>query len=184
VPVLALILLAVLTRPRKETHQRLRSIDRKCGAAQRQARDSGELFGELAGQLADLQSSAHMIVSKLDTDDMAERAGRRATLQAELARLEQQLQMATDERVRAECQAAVDGKRSALEALQSIETQREWCVMRLSKIEAAVDAALAKMDAVKLQFAADGNEDAAIGSLRLELDLVRKTLDDIRSDFG
>jgi len=176
---LVIVSLILLARSGTEVAARERRLDGKYRQARAAALAGGGFFAELVRELDSLRESARLIGRSARRYRIGEGTARELALRAEIAALERKVAAAPDERVRADGEAALAAKREALAVVERGQASREHALMRLTKIEAAFDAARARVEEIRAGAApAEGSEDVRIDGLTAELDLVRRTLDD------
>ncbi|HJN18343.1 MAG TPA: hypothetical protein QGH10_22770 [Armatimonadota bacterium] len=160
--------------PMGDVERILKQIDTKQATALRAIDDERWDAGELGSQIKRLKTGAHELAGHIQTFRASSAQVNRDRLASEIADVERRMEQTDREELKTELQATLDAKQNVQGLLADTDANEARYVLRLQKIESALDAVVLQM-ADQDSRLADGKVDRkAMDALNAEL----KSLDE------
>jgi hypothetical protein len=157
-------------------------IDRKYRAACAAVSAEQARQFPLQARLAALKASSDDLVRRTRSIQSARRASTQEALAAEIAALERRTVTLADAAARRDGELALAEKRGALSLLDELAEAETRCLMRLARIEAALDATCVSLRRSQAGEAAERPEDAVCRELDAEVAAIREAARDFPPD--
>ena len=158
----------------------LRRIERKYAPAMKAIDDQRWDAHELRSQLTQLRDGAREFVRRIGAFRRAAGSVDRAKLEAEISQAERQLAEAQRDDLRAEVESTLAAKRKLRELLTDTQANEARYLLRLSKIEAAMDTASLWVTGQEAQLADEGVDRKAIDTIHKELESLDRAIEELR----
>lgn len=155
-------------------------IERKYRSAVRAVGPRGKVSFRLRMELERLRDGARELAKHIAAFRRAAATVDQRQLEGEIAQAEQQLQQADRNALRQEIEAMLAAKRKLHRLLADTEANESRYLLRLSKIESAIDATTVWATSQEGQLADERAEDQAIAELELELESVDEAIEELR----
>ncbi len=158
----------------------LRRIERKYATATGSARERDWDTAEFEDKLAELRGSAEHLAGQIATFRRTARTVDRDQLEQEIADAQRRLAAAEREDLRAELQSVIEAKRRLRDLLEDSAATQQRCLLRLSRIESALDTAVVQIAEQDGRMADRGADRDAIEGLERELRATDETIEELK----
>jgi hypothetical protein len=158
----------------------LRRIESKYGPAVKAIDDRRRDAPELRSELTRLRDGARELVARVAAFRRAAASADRGNLQAEIARNEELLASANRDDVGAEAEATLASQRRLRDLLVDTRANEARYLLRLSRVESALDAAALWITGQQAALADEGADHKAIQALHEELESLDRAIEELR----
>ncbi len=167
-------------RPYEDVNGMQRRIGRKCEEALTEIGTDEGLFEQLRDRVTQLAEGADELAGHIIAFRQAKLVQSESDIEREIARLQREMQRERDDEMVAQYAGEIEAKRETLGHLQANQRSESEYLLRLAQVETTVDNLRLKLPRLRVQLAETGADQAAVGDIDRELELLRTAISETR----